>query len=341
MQGEWTSKYELTLTVTETAAGFVATWEYASDLFDRSTVEQLAEAYTVLLAHVTTAEGAHAPARLPLPLPLPRATRDAANWSETDRAQVLYGWNQTQRAYPRDATLVDLFLVHARLTPQATAVRTADGEISYGALGAQVEALAAQLRDAGGGPGAVVGVCLERGVQLPLALLAVLTTGAAYVPLDPESPRQRLAFLLQDAGVSLVLTDAASAGVLPEGVPRWVLDEAGGPLSTPSPPGWRHLGRPRNGTAEDIAYILYTSGSTGVPKGVAVCVRLVVNLLLSLREQIGFGPQEVLLAVTSVSFDIAALELFLPLVTGATLAVAASATGREGRALAARKPPGG
>ena len=171
----------------------------------------------------------------------------------------------------------------------------------------------------------MVGVCLQRSTNLLVALLAILKAGAAYVPLDPSYPKDRLAFMLQDAHAALVLTDPSSEGALPnDGARRWLLND-----SLPSDPA-RVLSA---ATPQSLAYVIYTSGSTGRPKGVAVTSRSVVNLLASLQKRTGFSPSDVLLAVTSLSFDIAGLELFMPLLTGATVVVADRDATLDGQAL--------
>jgi amino acid adenylation domain-containing protein len=203
----------------------------------------------------------------------------------------------------------------------ATAVIAEDAELTYEELDAAATRVAYRLRAAGAGPGTVVGVCADRGAGLVTGLLGVLKAGAAYLPLDPTHPADRLAHLLDDAGAALLLTQKRLADTLAAyGGTRILLDglDTAEPVPLP-PPG-----------PDDRAYVIYTSGSTGRPKGVAIGHRALTNLLLSMRDLLGAGPDTTWLALTSPSFDIAALELFLPLVVGGRVVVAG---GRDGAAL--------
>ncbi|MEU4806648.1 amino acid adenylation domain-containing protein [Actinosynnema sp. NPDC023587] len=208
----------------------------------------------------------------------------------------------------------------AARTPDAVAVRHGDVRLTYAELRARVLELAAHLAGHGVGPGSLVAVALPRGVDLVAALLAVLETGAAYLPLDPTHPRDRLRRVLADADVTAVVAEDAFAG---HRVLRPADAPAGGSAALPplSP--------------DDLAYVIYTSGSTGTPKGVAVAHGALANLLASMRERPGLAPGALFPAVTTVSFDISALELFLPLVVGATVVVVDSADARDPDRLAA------
>ncbi|MEV4510912.1 amino acid adenylation domain-containing protein [Dactylosporangium sp. NPDC049525] len=196
---------------------------------------------------------------------------------------------------PRD-TVVDRFLARAAATPGAVAVVCGDRQVSYGRLGAAANGLAERLRRQGIGPGALVGIALPRTAELLVAVLGVLRTGAAYLPLDPSYPAERIAFIRDDAGAALVLT--------PDGVS---LDGTGdaAPDEAPSP--------------DDLAYVIYTSGSTGRPKGVAVPHGALTNLVDSMRDHLGAHAGDTWLGLTSLSFDISTVELLLPLTVGARI----------------------
>ncbi|MGI4739588.1 MAG: non-ribosomal peptide synthetase [Janthinobacterium lividum] len=235
--------------------------------------------------------------------------------------------NDTQTPYPATATLPGLISAQALATPTKTAVKFGATELSYAELDQQANQLAASLQ-ARLQPGDVVAVALERTPSLLVALLAVLKCGAAYLPLDPSYPSERLEFMLNDSGARLLLTSAGGLPSLATGPPRLLLNEAlaeaaalGGLPPTP-------FTRP-----DDLCYILYTSGSTGQPKGVAVTHRNLVNFLTSMRQAPGITADDKLLAITTISFDIAGLELFLPLVSGATVVLADAYSARDGRAL--------
>lgn len=269
------------------------------------------------------------------------------------------------------ARLPDLVRDRARRTPEAIAV-VADGtEWDYARLLAETERVAAALRTAGVAAGDRVAVLAERGAPLVAALLGVLDADAAYVPLDPGLPAERLTYMATDSRARLLLTQTHLRDAWPAALPALRLDdlEAGtegtappaltDPTDTTGPapvdstgtagqsvPAGSAVGgggpeaaggsAVPDGAGADLAYILYTSGSTGRPKGVAIPHRALVNLLLAMREETGFGASDSLLAVTTVSFDIAGLELFMPLVAGGRVLVCDSATAADGAALAAR-----
>ena len=187
-----------------------------------------------------------------------------------------------------------------------------DRRLTYRELDDRADRLAHHLAALGVGPGALVGVLLERSPDLIVALVGILKAGGAYLPLDPEAPPQRLAFLLEDGGARLVLSQASLRDRLAaSGVQSLCIDDVadlgngGGPAIRRPSPG-----------AEGLAYVMYTSGSTGVPKGVEVPHRALVNLLDSMRDKIGLDADDAVLAVTNVTFDIAMAELFLPLIVG-------------------------
>ncbi len=238
-------------------------------------------------------------------------------------------WNRTEMDFPRDACLHRLVEAQAARTPDAPAVEDDAGTLTYAELDRRAALLAARLAALGVGPEARVGIFLERSAEMVVALLAVLKTGGAYLPLDPVYPPDRIAYVLEDAGARAILTQASLADALPaHGAEVVRVDEAaaegaGGPDAVAVSP-------------ENAAYAIYTSGSTGKPKGVVVPHRAVVNFLATMRERPGLSADDVLLAVTTLSFDIAGLELWLPLVVGARVVVASRDTAADARLLAER-----
>jgi amino acid adenylation domain-containing protein len=229
----------------------------------------------------------------------------------------------------RRATVVDWFEATVGWAGERVAVSDGRATLTYAGLDAAATRLAHHLRARGVGPDVPVGLCLDRSVALLVALLGILKAGGAYVPLDPTYPPDRLRFMVADAGLPLVVTDAASRACLPpDAVPLLLLD-ALGPAPAPRPP------RAAAGPAH-LAYVLYTSGSTGTPKGVEIPHAALFNFLAAMRATPGLGPADVLLAVTTLAFDIAALELLLPLVVGARIELVARAVAADGRALAHR-----
>ena len=269
--------------------------EYRTALFDEATVHRMAARLgTVALA---LADEPDTPlSRLPL---LPQEER-----------RMLARWNGTELPPPA-VTLPGLVWAQAARTPEATACRFAGREIGYRELTDRAGRIAAALRERGARAGRVVAVCLERSLALPAALLGVMATGAAYLPLDPAHPAERLAWLLEDSRALLVLADAASAGRLPDTAAVLRVDV---PLDGP----------PAEPVAlpDDLAYVIYTSGSTGVPKGVEVEHRSVANRLLWTARLASGGPGTRVLQKTPATFDVSVWELFWPLVTGGTLVLA-------------------
>jgi amino acid adenylation domain-containing protein len=217
--------------------------------------------------------------------------------------------------------LHELFEAQVERTPQRTALQAGTTALSYAALDARANRLAQVLRSRGIGRGQRVGVCVERDADMLAGVLAVLKTGAAYVPLDPSFPEARLRFMAHDAQLALLVSTAALAGAV--GLPRdrhLLLDADARMIA--AAPDTRLSADAHGAQAGDPAYVIYTSGSTGKPKGVVIPHRAVVNFLTSMAREPGLGADDVLVAVTTLSFDIAVLELLLPLTRGAAVAIA-------------------
>ncbi|MDD3445056.1 MAG: amino acid adenylation domain-containing protein [Zavarzinia sp.] len=243
-----------------------------------------------------------------------------------ERALMAGPWNDTDHPVP-DAPWIDLFEARAREMPEAPAVIAGDRIVSYAALDAAANRLAHVLKAQGIGPGALVAVALPRDEGLVTALLAIHKAGGAYLPLDTGAPPARLAMTLEDASPALALTTSELSTLLPEGVPHFLTDKvstAGQPATAPARAGL---------TAADTAYVIFTSGSTGRPKGVVIPHRALTNCLLTYAEVAGLSPADRLMAVTTIAFDIAALELFMPLATGASVIVTPRDVVRDPRLL--------
>ncbi|WP_187414062.1 non-ribosomal peptide synthetase [Actinomadura chibensis] len=233
--------------------------------------------------------------------------------------------NDTGRDLPR-TNVVALFEEQAARTPDATAIEAGPLSLTYAELDGRSSALAAELRARGAGPERTVALALPRTPDLVVALLGVLKSGAAYLPLDLDHPADRLAYMLDDAAPLCAIVTRDTASLLPDTTGLLVVD---GPRpDVPAVPSRR----PR---ADDLAYVIYTSGSTGRPKGVAVPHGALANFLLTTRSRLGLGAGDRLVAVTTVAFDIAALELFVPLTSGATVVLADRAAVRDPAALGA------
>jgi amino acid adenylation domain-containing protein len=245
--------------------------------------------------------------------------------------QQLRAWNPTETDYPNDVHLHELFEAQVQATPDAIAVSYEETSWTYYELNRRANQLAHYLRRHGIGPEVLVAICVERSLDMLVGLLGILKAGGAYVPLDPAYPQDRLAFMLTDAQVPVLVTQASLVTRLPQHQTQVVcLDTDWDTIQQESEDN-----PPSLGTAQDLAYVIYTSGSTGKPKGVQISHQSLVNLLVSMQHQPGLTSQDALLAVTSLSFDIAALELFLPLLVGARLIVASQDVATDGIQLAA------
>ena len=294
---------------------------FDADLFDPSTVERIGQHYLNLLQAV-----AEDPSRTVSSLPL---------LAQAEREEILCRWNRTQADYPANATAFQLFQAQAAAGPDRVAVICGNLRLTYAELNARAGSLSADLRQAGAGKGSLVGVCLERSVDMLVALLAVWRAGAAYVPLDPHVPKARLELIVrdligEDAAPATIVTEAALRDVVAPGAATVIeMDAHQDRGSTASAPF-----REPSADGSDLCYVLYTSGSTGRPKGVEIPHSALTNFLLSMRTRPGIDPSDVLLAVTTLSFDIAGLELFLPLISGATVVIAAREDVIDGRRLA-------
>lgn len=235
--------------------------------------------------------------------------------------------------YPRELTVAGLFERQVQQSPQSTALVAREASMTYRQLEQRANQLARALQGRGARRGTLVGICVNRGLDMVAAVLAVLKTGAAYVPLDPAFPAARLAYMVQDSGLNLVISEHAlsechgcSADMTLE------LDGFG--AESESERLERFVPNQQDGAGpDDLAYVLYTSGSTGKPKGVCIPHRAVVNFLTSMQRQPGLTATDRLLAVTTLSFDIAVLELLLPLTTGAEIVLATKEQAADPEAL--------
>ena len=263
----------------------------------------------------------------------PEACYDAFSpMSANETEQVLSEWNQTAEDYPRNRCIHELFEARAQESPQAIALESADETVTYEELNRRAELVARRLAAHGAGPNALIGICIERSSRMLAGLLGILKSGAAYVPLDPSYPQDRLAFMLEDAKVKILLTETSLRDSLPKTGANAVCIDAmdAAPMQDDSRPAEKRRAQP-----SDLAYVIYTSGSTGKPKGVGVTHQSVVNLLASAGKKIAFTHRDSLLAVTTLSFDIAGLELFLPLANGGRIVLASRDTAADAAKLAA------
>jgi amino acid adenylation domain-containing protein len=307
------SKYDLYVESDEHADHTNVSIDYSTDLFDQPTIRRMAGHWQTILraivANPNTPLG-------DLPLLAPE-----------ERSTLLIGWNDTAKAVP-ETTLHELVEAQAARTPKAPAVSFAGQTLSYAQLEAEASRIAHHLRLAGAAPETLAAVFLDRSQHLVAALLGILKTGAAYLPLDPGTPAARVALCLEDAAPVVVLTQRSRVADLPPTAAHiLVLEDI---LAAAYPQGFI----PTPVSPDALAYVIHTSGSTGRPKGVELRHRGVVNFLLSMQQTPGFTAADTLVAVTTVSFDIAVLELFLPLISGGKVVIASRQTALDPNVLA-------
>jgi len=305
---------ELTLVIQED--GGACLWIYNAGVLDEESVVEMQQGFTSFLQGIVSD-----PQQRISDLPL---------LTEAEQHRLLVEWNATQTDYPKQSCIHKLFEDQVERTPNAVAVSFEDEHLTYRELNARANQLAHHLQQHGVGPEVLVGLCVERSLDMVIGLLGILKAGGAYVPLDPTYPAERLAFMLADSQAAVLVAQRHLLPQLPAPAAKVVcLDADAAVLAQQS------AANPAStGTSDQLAYVIYTSGSTGRPKGVQILHRAVVNFLLSMRERPGLTAQDNWLAITTLSFDIAALELFLPLLVGARLIVASRDTAADGAALA-------
>ena len=309
-----TAKFDLTMMVTDDVDEVWLEAEYNTDLFETDRIARMFGHYQTLLEAVAT-DPEMCLAKLPL-------------LTKAERRQLLVEWNATDVAYPQELCLHQLIEQQAERTPDAIAVVFGDSEITYRELNQRSNQLAHHLRQLGVTANSLVAICIDRSVEMMVGLLGILKAGGGYVPLDPAYPQERLAFMLADSGARLLLTQSRLCEGLPGNCATLCLDTNWDSIAKAESSALDSIVNPN-----DLAYVIYTSGSTGQPKGVEITHRSVVNLLSSMRQRPGLEASDTLLAVTTLSFDIAVLELFLPLTLGAKLVVASRETAIDGNTL--------
>jgi len=286
---EGTARFDLTLSVTESPAGLAGSLEYNVDLFERSTIRRMLDHYARLLEALANSPD----------VPLSRLQM----LNEDERQRQLVEWNATARAYPDDTCIHELVEAHARLRPDAIALIHEGRQLTYAELNRRANRLAHQLMKRGTGPEVRVGLCMPRSAEMVIGILGILKAGGCYVPLDPDYPRKRLEYLLEDAQIGLVVTEAdvpeLSASGESDNVDRKALGLC------PDHP----------------AYLIYTSASTGTPKGVIGLHRSIVNRVNWLAHSLGVAADEVLCQKTSVAFVDHVAEIFQALSAGVPLVI--------------------
>jgi amino acid adenylation domain-containing protein len=304
-----TAKFDLYIEAEERELDTAACILYNTDIFDTATIDRMIGHWLTMLDAICVSPDT----------PL----GELSLLTDAERALMLVTWNETSAELPA-TTMHDLFLAQVRRTPDAIAAVFEREALTYAQLNDRAERFAVLLRDAGAEPGTLIAICIDRSLNLLAGLLGILKTGAAYLPLDPGTPMSRIQLFFEDAEPVVLLTQAALVDQLSSGnakvmtVEQMVLDAAALPAGSSVAEG--------AAGADSTAYIIHTSGSTGRPKAVELPHGAVVNLLLSMQREPGLVAADVLVAVTTISFDIAVLELFLPIAVGARVVIAPRTT---------------
>lgn len=305
-----TSKFDLLLSIREREQGIIVEAEYSTALFTAETIRRLMDHYRVLLEGLVA--NPECSIRL---LPL---------FTQTERQNVLRSWNQSRVSYPQDLCLHELFEIQVQRQPQAVALIHENQRLTYAQLNARANQLAHYLRLLGTGPEVVVGLCVERSIEMVVGILGILKAGGAYMPLDPAYPQERLAFMLADTSAPIVLTQKKLVPGLPSTSAIIYLDT-----------DWPDIARksdetlPSGVNPSHLAYIIYTSGSTGTPKGIAVLHRGVVNNIIDLNRRFAVDSADSVLALSSLSFDMCVYEVLGLLGAGGTVILPSASAAKD------------
>src|SRR5215471_7515415 len=299
--GSETAKFDLTLSMREEAKGLRGSLEYSTDLFDAATIDRMIRHFERLLQGIVAGPDRH--------------ISDLPILTDAEKHQLLVEWNNTATDYPHDACIHELFEEQVKKSPDAIAVVFEDQQLTYGELNRRANQLAHYLRKLGVGPEVLVGICMDRSLQMIIGLIGILKAGGAYVPLDPEYPKERLAFMMADTQAPVLLTTRRLLEGLPEYAGRVVcLDNEWEAISS------HNEQDPVSAVSgENSAYGIYTSGSTGRPKAVAMSHRSLCNLLSWQLENFADPMPARTLQFASLSFDVSFQEIFATFCSGGTL----------------------
>ncbi|PMB02572.1 non-ribosomal peptide synthetase, partial [Fischerella thermalis CCMEE 5273] len=312
----YTAKDDLMLGIIddpETEENFFGLFEYNRDLFSKATIQRMFTHFQSLLESIVQQPD--------------QSLRSFSILSDREREQLLTEWNDTRMPLPLEQTIHSLIEKQVTLTPEAIALRFEEESLSYAALNERANQLAHYLTAKG--VDKPIGICMERSLDLVVGIVGIMKAGAAYVPIDPTYPSERIQYMMDDSEMEFLLTQSGLASTLSFGRREIILMDQS--------VEWNHF--PKINPEADVdgrnlAYLIYTSGSTGRPKGVEIEHRSVVAFLAAMRQVTGIDASSILTAVTSISFDIAALEFFLPLTGGGQVVVASASVAADGFQLA-------
>jgi len=309
--------YPMTITAAHVPAqGLVLRFEYWNDLFPEYTLVRMANHFQRLIESVVCTPDA-------------RLT-DLSILTATERNQLLVDWNATEADYSQDRCIHELFEAQVEKDPDTVAVVFEDQQLTYAQLNAKANQLAHYLHAQGVGPEVLVGICVERSLEMVIGLLGILKAGGAYLPIDPDYPEERIAFMLEDAQPVLSLVHTATREVLPENISTVInMDAQWQAIAQFSEDNPSHTAQVQN-----LAYVIYTSGSTGKPKGSMLAHQGVVNRLEWMQRQYQLDASDSILQKTPFSFDVSVWEFFWPLLTGARLVVAPPGAHKDGLGIA-------
>jgi amino acid adenylation domain-containing protein/non-ribosomal peptide synthase protein (TIGR01720 family) len=320
-----TSRFDISLDMYETPRGLSGTWEYSTELFEQATIERLNEHFQTLLSGIVAN---------------PAQSINELSLLTAQEQKLFTEWNDTYTDIP-ELTVYELFRQQVAKTPNKIAVFFCDKSLTYQQLEQEANHLAAYLQNIGVQAETRVGICCDRSLEMVISLLAVHKAGGAYVPLDPGYPQERLQFIINDSQISILITQTSLLNNLPEhsaaiicldNIKQEIKNHSPIPI-TPYPQRGPRV--PQSPVpSPQLAYLIYTSGSTGTPKGVQILHRSLSNFLTAMSKAPGLTAADNLLAVTTLAFDIAALEIFLPLIVGACLVLVEREVTLDGERLA-------
>ncbi|MCW3115037.1 MAG: amino acid adenylation protein, partial [Segetibacter sp.] len=300
-----TAKFELTMAVVETAKGLIGSIEYNTDLYTDATICRMIEHFKTLIVSIVQN---------------PRVAIEALKMLTTaEEEQILVDFNKTEADYPKEKSVIDLFEEQAAKTPQATAIVFEDEQVTYSQLNTRANQLARYLRTKGVKQESLVPICLDRSVEMLVSIVGVLKAGAAYVPIDPEYPEERIEYILNDTSASLFLTNRKDkiTTAVDNDIEQIDLERYSSEISRQGSNNLDAIIEP-----DQLAYIIYTSGSTGRPKGVMIEHRSVVNLIAYQAKKFAIEGDEKILQFSNYSFDASVEQIFIAFFTGSTLVVA-------------------